>query len=203
MLAQYNTPSFPSKLCRNSLTSSRKGRHYLMLWLVNCVEFVSWSGTFSCVTMFGHVAQATPWLIAKRLSGNCLFCKCVEALSSSFKRAGPDLHVYFCIFYWCCTNSNKWTCLVPLHSLHYITYSHYNEQRFQSQRRCGIKWNIKILQPHCNMHSLLTLQSPVQSSWWPLKSNGSNCKQEGTWISSDLCQSQEFSPLWWCWSNKG
>lgn len=52
---QNNAHSFATELYTNILTSSRKGHHYSMLWLVNCVEFVSWSGTFSYVTMFGHV----------------------------------------------------------------------------------------------------------------------------------------------------
>lgn len=38
--------------------SCSKGQHDSILWLVNCVEFVSWSGTFSYVTMFGHVDYA-------------------------------------------------------------------------------------------------------------------------------------------------
>lgn len=38
--------------------SCRKGQHYSILWLVHCVESVSWSGTFSYVTMFGHVEYA-------------------------------------------------------------------------------------------------------------------------------------------------
>lgn len=47
--------SFKTGLFTNiSFISSRKG-HYSLLWLVNRVEFVSWSGTFSYVTMFGHV----------------------------------------------------------------------------------------------------------------------------------------------------
>lgn len=46
--------------------SSGGAPHYGVLWLVNCVEFVSLSGTFSYVTMFGHVEKAAEasWLIA-------------------------------------------------------------------------------------------------------------------------------------------
>lgn len=40
------------------LTSSGEGQRCSTLWLVNCVEFVSWSGAFSYVTMFGHVDEA-------------------------------------------------------------------------------------------------------------------------------------------------
>lgn len=37
------------------LTTAGEGQRRSTLRLVNCVEFVSWSGTFSYVTMFGHV----------------------------------------------------------------------------------------------------------------------------------------------------
>lgn len=40
------------------LTTAGEGRRRSALRLVNCVEFVSWSGTFSYVTMFGHVESA-------------------------------------------------------------------------------------------------------------------------------------------------
>lgn len=52
--------------------SCKKGQHYSMLWLVKCLDFVFWSGTFSHVTMFGHVAKCGFLIDCKRLTGNCL-----------------------------------------------------------------------------------------------------------------------------------
>lgn len=74
--------------------SSWKGQRSL-LWLVNCVEFVSWSGNFFiCDHVWSCGVKSCCFLIdCKHLSGNCLFHKRLKVLSLSRSHNLPSFQL--------------------------------------------------------------------------------------------------------------